>query len=169
MSKIILGALLLVIVLLGAIFLVAPLSASAQTVQKGCFYFTENGHKIGIVRCNAKANDLEIVFKPTPTAPCILKFTLNGKILKGTAQKCPQGENDVSINWTVSSTGFLMITGCNWTPIPIPCRVPVNPNANDAHFLSQPIVQVFWTLNGKQLGSPIFPPTGANDVDFKAV
>ncbi len=177
MPKIILGALLLVTVLLGTIFLVAPLSASAATTtQRGCFFFTENGIKIGIVRCNVKANDLKIDFTPTPgTAGCVLEFSLNKVIVS--KQPCQPDANNVEINWTISPTGSLIITGCYWTlnekRLPSPCPVPINPNANDAHFINPSsttsIVQVFWTRNGRLISGPILPPTGANDVDFKAV
>ncbi len=166
------GVLLLVTVMFGTIFLVAPLSASASTTPKGCFVFTENNQVVGTRHCNAKANDIEADFTHVAGITCVLQFTLGGKPVS-TPQNCPPKANDFEVSWIVSPTGSLAMSTCSWTrggvTLKAPCSItptPIPPNG--FNFSIQPIKAVFWSINGGLIKPLILPPsTGANNIEFR--
>ena len=174
MRRLILGVLLLVTVLFGTMFLFSPLSASASTPQKGCFVFTENNQPVGSRHCDAKANDIEVDFIHVAGVTCQLQFTISGKPV-ALPLNCPPRANDFEVFWIVSPTGMLAMSKCVWTHgvtvLKATCTVPPTPVPPTGFtFSTQPIKQVFWTINRALVMPAILPPpTGANDLEFRGV
>ncbi len=146
-------------------FLVVSMSlttsvATTSAKPEGCFQFTINGQPIDTPYCNSKANDITIVFKPSPNC-YISSSTL--------AQSCPKDANNIDVVWGMSATGTATILRCVWTHgktiLSTPCVVLTSPSLIQFEF-SGLVIKVFWTLNGKRIGPVIVPPTIANDVEF---
>jgi len=151
--------------------LMGPAQAMAASDAPPCFFFTENGHMIGKLHCNAKANDLETVFTQKPGTACSVQLTVNGAP-DGAPIPCPPNANDIEVTWGLNPAGQEVIMKCVWTVngVAIASCLPTNHNPLDNGFtlVSLTIVRAFWTLNGKMIGLPIKAPTGANDLEFKA-
>jgi hypothetical protein len=137
-------------------------SASSSSSIKPCFYFTENGLKIGATECNAKANDLTVMFKPGGN--CIVTIGTQPP------QPCPKGANNIDVKGGILPSGAMGILSCSWThnnsTLKAPCIVTTPPPPTGFTFNGLSVTKAYWTLNGTRIGKLMKAPTGANDVEF---
>ncbi|MFI5421398.1 MAG: hypothetical protein ACHQ1H_10570 [Nitrososphaerales archaeon] len=122
------------------------LITSVAAAPIGCFFFTDDGVRVGATHCNVKANDITVDFL-AGTTTCVLASGM------GMTEQCPKLANNLEVAWGMLS-GVTVILGCHWTE---GGRIIANcPLEGSTKFTFEtPIKKVIWTFGGADLPHPV--------------